>query len=76
MLMTSSVIRKILFNPIEKLVAQIKGSLYYQMVPPSDETSWWEKGYVRRWTNAIIILSFGIRLMRKEVTIDIDFYDR
>ncbi len=28
---------------------------YYQMVPPSDETSWWEKVYMRRWTNVIII---------------------
>ncbi len=29
-------------------IAQINGSSFYQMVPPaSDETSWWEKGYVR-----------------------------
>jgi hypothetical protein len=35
--MTSSVIRKILFNPFRKYcVAQINGGSYYQMVPPSE----------------------------------------
>ncbi len=44
-------------------VARINGTSYYQMVPPNDGISWWEKGYVRRWTNIIIIPSFGIRLI-------------
>ncbi len=44
-------------------VAQINDSSYYQMVPPRDETSLQEKGYMRRQTNVIIIPSFGIRLM-------------
>jgi hypothetical protein len=48
MLMTSSAIRNILFNPIEKVALPgINGSSYYQMVPPSDETFWQEKGYVK-----------------------------
>ena len=66
-LMTSSDIRKILLNPIEiNGVSQSNISSYCRIAPPSDGTSWWENGYVRHWTNVIIIPSFGIRLMQKK----------